>query len=271
MSRTSWRAVTSPSGPRRRRGPGAGPSRRCATSRTKAMSCSTTTIVRPASFRCRSTRAVLQVSSGDMPAVGSSSSTSAARRPAPWRSPATGADGAGSRAPACRLSDRARTGRAHSEALLGIAGRRAGHRHGEVLPDGQVVIGAVGLEGQAQPEPHALEGRQARDLAALQQHAAGVGPLDAAEQREERRLAGAVRADDAAQPPRGSEVTSSVATTPPKRLRMLGRQDRRHRQRSARPRASRATEARGKRRRRCPCGKNSITTTSSAPMITSAY
>jgi hypothetical protein len=71
------------------------------------------------------------------------------------------------------------------------------HRDGEVLVDGERVIGAVGLEGQPQALPHTVECRQARDVPALQQDAAPVRPVDAAEKGEEGGLAGPVRADDA--------------------------------------------------------------------------
>ncbi len=167
-----------------------------------------------------------------------------------------------------------------AEALLGEGRARAADRRGdlEVLPDRQGVVGAVGLEGEAQALAHAPEGRQPRHVRTLEDDAAGVRGIDPAEEREEGRLAGTVGADDAAQLALGDgerdavgrhdaaealgELPGSRGSPPPsQRLPASGaKAARQPRRGSSRARVT-----------MMPRGKNIITSTSSAPVMTIAY
>ena len=167
-----------------------------------------------------------------------------------------------------------------AEALLG--GGRAGavdrHRDLEVLAHGEGVVGAVGLEGEAQAQPDPPERRQSRDVGSPEGNAAAVRRVDAAEEREERRLAGAVGADDAAQLALGDGEGYAVGGDDAAEAlgEIPGREDRpppSQRLPASGARAARQPR-RGSSRARVtmmPRGKNIITSTSSAPVMTMAY
>ena len=74
------------------------------------------------------------------------------------------------------------------------AGQRADH---DVLGHGEIGEGLELLEGARDAAAGDAVGPQAGDLAAVEEDAAGVGRLEAGDQVEQRRLAGAVGADDA--------------------------------------------------------------------------
>jgi hypothetical protein len=61
--------------------------------------------------------------------------------------------------------------------------------------------GAIGLESQADPTAHALKCRQARHVFVLEEHAANVGLVDAAQKRKERGFSRSIGTDNAAQLP----------------------------------------------------------------------
>jgi len=80
----------------------------------------------------------------------------------------------------------------------------------QALPQGQAREQRRHLEGTADPAPHDLQARQAHEIGAAEQHAPGVGADVTRNQVEERRLAGAVGADDRGQRTLG-EVERNVA------------------------------------------------------------
>ena len=120
----------------------------------------------PDRLRCWSTRAVCSVSSGDMPAVGSSSSrmsgppasTMAISSHCSWWCGSSRAGVFAVRIEAEQLERIADSARRRLP-----AGRRRSARSGdlEVLPTVRCVIGAVGLEGEADAQADAPKGRQA--------------------------------------------------------------------------------------------------------------
>src|SRR5690606_14262946 len=157
------------------------------------------------------------------------------------------------------------------------------HRDLEVLRHAQIVIGAIGLERQAESQAHPREGRQARDVARLEHDLSRVRSLDAAQEREQGRLAGTVRADDALQAARldsqvdvvGRDHAAEALAQP------LDREDGPAAHRAHHSPAGAGAAGRARRRRRPPSrsaivtmmprGKNSMTITRSAPVITRAY
>ena len=90
-------------------------------------------------------------------------------------------------------------------------GCAAAPRRFQVLGHAECMEGAIGLEGEPDAEAHAPERLEPRDVAPVQQDAPGVRRLDAAQQREEGGLAGAVRPDDAAQLARGQREIDRVS------------------------------------------------------------
>ena len=72
----------------------------------------------------------------------------------------------------------------------------------------------IDLIGANEPAPHALFRRQRRDVGVVEQDTAGVRPQHAGHQIDQRRLAGAVRADQrVAHPGRAESISMSAATT----------------------------------------------------------
>src|SRR5262245_58040379 len=62
----------------------------------------------------------------------------------------------------------------------------------EILPDGKTMKSAIGLKRQADPTAYAPECEQVRDVFSLEQHAARIGPVNAAQQGKERGFSGAI-------------------------------------------------------------------------------
>ena len=78
-----------------------------------------------------------------------------------------------------------------------LRGAYAERRDLDVLPHREAAEGVTVLERPREPFPPAPEGRPTRHVPLLEQHAAARGTVEAAEDVDERRLARAVRADQA--------------------------------------------------------------------------
>jgi hypothetical protein len=89
-----------------------------------------------------------------------------------------------------------RARQAHHPGQRGVAGLEVLGGE-EVLPHGGTLHQPHVLEGAAHPQRRALVDLEPGDVAALEPHAALVGPVEAGDDVEGRRLAGAVGADDA--------------------------------------------------------------------------
>src|SRR5436190_4905004 len=70
-------------------------------------------------------------------------------------------------------------------------------RHEQVLEDAHVAEQARDLEGAHEPAQRDLVRREAEEALALERDLAGARALDPGDEVDERRLAGAVRSDDA--------------------------------------------------------------------------
>ena len=146
----------------------------------------------------RTTAANAGTSASGRPAAGSSSRTNCgsvasaratpSRRSSPWASD-----------PAAMLRERREP--EDVEQLVGSlpgaarAGADAERRHLDVLAHRQAAKAVAVLKRAGQPVPAAPVRRPVRDVAAREQHRPGGRPVEPAEHVHERRLAGAVRAD----------------------------------------------------------------------------
>ena len=90
---------------------------------------------------------------------------------------------------------------------LRIAARRC---RLQVLAYGQIMEGAIGLKSEADTQAHPTKRGQRADVAPVEQNAALIRPVDAAQQCEQGRLAGPVRPYDAVQLAGGHIETDMV-------------------------------------------------------------
>ena len=184
---------------------------RSAKANTASMSCSISRIV-SSRLTSRSSPTMRALSSGPIPAIGSSSSSMrgpvasaiaiSSWRCSPWLSLETStsarpAEPDARERGARRLAQRGLLARRTPE-TEGMPGMRLhGERH--VVERGEIGKQRGDLERAGEPEPAAAIGRQRGDVAAAEANAAGVGRELADELADQRGLAGAVRPDDGVQ------------------------------------------------------------------------
>ena len=211
---TAWSCMTVSGGPSATTRPSAMTTTQSAMWRTMCMSCSTNSTVMPRSLRSRMWSSSDSVSAGLTPAIGSSSITSvgslmsarAISSSLRWPPESDGGEVVGlgvelealraARAPCSSISSSCvapeRRDEARPEPLAALPGRAELH----VLEHRQQRQRLGELERAHLAHARDLEGRDAGERLAVERPRAAVGLVEAAQQVEQRRLAGAVGADE---------------------------------------------------------------------------